>query len=190
MDADRFDTLVLALNSAVPRRVALVGVLSTGLAGLLTRLGAETAEAKKKKRKKCKGGKKKCGKKCIAKTACCVSADCPASANCVSGACVCPNGETNCGDVCVDLATDAANCGACDKVCETDVCVHGACGCTTSLDCPATCGGCGTSVEGGSACVSKPAEQVECDDDDDCPLGAICLDGGDEINNCSAICQG
>jgi hypothetical protein len=188
MDSNRFDTFVRSLGHAVPRRAALVGALGTGLGGLLIQVGVDIAAAKKrKKKKKCKGGKKKCGKKCIAKTACCISADCPAGADCVSGACVCPNGETNCGDVCVDLATDAANCGACGKVCEIDVCVHGACGCTTSLDCPATCGGCGTSVEDGSACVAKPDDEVACDDDDDCPLGAICVDTGG-IPFCSGVC--
>jgi hypothetical protein len=173
MDQDRFDAFVLSLDTGVPRRSALIGTLGTGLAGLLTRLGVETAESKKKKRKKCKGGKKKCGKKCILKTECCGG---------------CDEGETCCDGTCRDLATDVANCGACGNACATAECVHGSCACTGEDDCPDICS-CRSSVEGGSTCIAKPPETVECDDDDDCPLGAICFDTG-ESQICTGVCQG
>jgi hypothetical protein len=39
----------------------------------------------------------------------------------------CPAGETRCGDVCVSLETDDANCGACGVGCGDSTCVAGAC---------------------------------------------------------------
>ncbi|HEU4382059.1 MAG TPA: hypothetical protein VFR85_01050 [Anaeromyxobacteraceae bacterium] len=44
---------------------------------------------------------------------------------CVDGACVCPPGTFDCG-ICVDLATDPANCGRCGIVC-TGACSNGTC---------------------------------------------------------------
>jgi hypothetical protein len=174
MDDNRFDTFVLVLNRVVPRRVALAGVLGTALAGLLTRLGVETAASRKRKRKKCKGDKKKCGKKCILKTACCGG---------------CAAGETCCDGTCRDLAADGANCGACGRVCASATCIHGACGCADGGACPALCD-CRTSVEGELACTAKPGEPfVECENDDDCPLGANCFDAA-VGTICSGVCQG
>jgi len=52
---------------------------------------------------------------------------------------VCPKSETACGDHCVTLDRDAANCGACGRACGTlEVCDAGACGCAPDV---ATCGG-------------------------------------------------
>ena len=40
----------------------------------------------------------------------------------------CPTDQTRCGDACVDLQTDASNCGACGVVCPTgETCLGGAC---------------------------------------------------------------
>jgi hypothetical protein len=150
MDADQFDTFVLSLNSAIPRRGALVGVLGTGLAALLTRFGIETAEAKRRKHRKkmnkCIGGKKKCGKQCFdlqSDAGHCgnCNAPCAASEICADGACTCPTGRVACGDGCVDVQTDAANCGACGNTCiSAEICQSGACVCSAGTDeCDETC---------------------------------------------------
>jgi alpha-tubulin suppressor-like RCC1 family protein len=69
---------------------------------------------------------------------------CGVGAVCSMGACGCPNGLFDCGDVfnaeCSDLTTDARNCGGCGTSCETGfACVDGRCAdideCE-SLDCP------------------------------------------------------
>jgi len=40
----------------------------------------------------------------------------------------CPAGQVLCGDACVDLLSDGANCGACANVCENDrTCTEGVC---------------------------------------------------------------
>jgi hypothetical protein len=188
MDDNRFDAFVCSLDIAIPRRGALVGALGTGLAALLTRIGIETAEAKKRKRKKkCKGGKKKCGKKCIPKASCCKSADCPSGASCVNGGCVCPAGETDCEGTCADLATDGANCGSCGNGCASgEICV--ARFCLTPCEnpssqnpltpCPADPGGFCATVDGIAVCVlgediCPPFARESCDAEP-CPDGRVC----------------
>jgi hypothetical protein len=83
-----------------------------------------------------------------------------------SGGCVAP--ETTCGGVCVSLASDPANCGACGNACTPgEVCSASACtsGCGVGLsNCggscvdlktdPANCGACATPCASGVACVS------------------------------------
>lgn len=68
---------------------------------------------------------------------------CPVEASCVGSgrnrACACPQGQTDCGGQCRDLATDAANCGACGSACATGgSCVGGQCQCPVGTTlCPA-----------------------------------------------------
>jgi hypothetical protein len=66
MDADRFDGLARALSRTPSRRAVSRGLAGLAAGPVLAPLLDWTAsEAKKKRKKKCKGGKKKCGKKCI-----------------------------------------------------------------------------------------------------------------------------
>lgn len=204
MDANRFDVVTRSLSKILSRRAAWGGVFASGLSTVLAHWRTDGADAKKKKKKKCKGNKQKCGKKCILKTECCGgcgeqrccdgicadccdNADCPTGATCEAGFCVCGIGGTNCGDTCADLITDGANCGSCGNACATGSCVNGTCTCLTVDDCPEGCG-CVERAEGGSACATTPETQESCDDDEDCPLGAFCIDAG-VIQFCSGVCQ-
>jgi hypothetical protein len=216
MDADHFDAFILSLDSAIPRRVALAGALGTGLAGLLMRFGVDIVEARKrKKKKKCKGGKKKCGKQCrdlqsdplhcgscgndcdgghgcaagncscpegekdcgeacIPQVACCSDADCGDGGTCVDGTCICPAEKELCGETCVDLATDGANCGACDTACNTNGCVNGFCTCQSQAD----CNGCSCALrleDAEIACTGAPTTQ-SCSVDANCPARSFCRD--------------
>ncbi len=73
----------------------------------------------------------------------------------------CPTGQTRCGDVCVDLSTDGANCGGCGITCGDATCRAGACStmCATSeVACGAMC--CPTDVgcdATGAACAPLDA---------------------------------
>ncbi len=44
----------------------------------------------------------------------------PAGHVCVNGVASCPNGTTDCGGKCIDLATDPDNCGACGMACPVE----------------------------------------------------------------------
>ncbi len=84
--------------------------------------------------------------------------------------CVCADGCVTCGGSCTDLATDAANCGACGEACQTgQVCISGACewpicsydpgfACITTLE--------GTVIDTCNAEWNNP--QTECESDADC----------------------
>jgi hypothetical protein len=178
MDADRFDTFVLSLGSAVPRRVALAGAFGTGFAGLLMRLGVDFAAAKKrKKKKKCKGGKKKCGKKCFdlqTDPLHCGSCGirCDDDMECRDGECVCPEDETECGDTCCPSGQDCVD-GQCEEdLCPPEficplgqACFDGECVCPDGETvCEDTC------CEAGLTCVDGQCEDL-------CPPQLLCLFG-------------
>jgi hypothetical protein len=122
---------------------------------------------------------------------------------CQAGACVCPTGRTNCQGECVDLQTDADDCGSCNTDCGSGgVCTNGACSCpasTTVMACGAQCtdlnsdlGNCGACGEVcnpfgnagqfnacvGGDCVPCGGENQTC-----CTLGPISCTG-------SLTCQG
>jgi len=91
--------------------------------------------------------------------------------------CACDAGLVQCGDACVDLAIDAANCGACGEVCSgDDTCVSGVC--KPAFDCsiydgslvPSGMSWCIQTIEGGGA-VSYPcvhSDSTPCTSSDDC----------------------
>jgi hypothetical protein len=76
----------------------------------------------------------------------------------------CIQSQTLCDKTCVDLATDAANCGTCGMACsDADPCLNGVCGCpagTTAcarscvdlMTRPDNCGACGVSCGIGGSC--------------------------------------
>jgi hypothetical protein len=152
MDARHLDDLAREIGSQLPRR----GVLGA-LGGLAALLAVPTLEAgAKKKKKKCKGGKKKCGKKCIPADQCCTTADCGSKGQCVGGTCVCPAGQKACNGGCIPQALCCQNseCGA------MQTCTNGACTCPGGLSkCGLDC------IEDGLCCQSA-----------DCPDGQHCDD--------------
>lgn len=97
----------------------------------------------------------------------------------------CRNGKKRCGKQCVNLATNAAHCGACGRVCPSGGCVHGACTCAVDEDCPGDCQ-CLFRLEGGKACTTGSGEPP-CDGDEACPLGSFCVN---VIEKCSQPCVG
>jgi hypothetical protein len=134
MDDGRFDAMVRVLGAGAPRRRVLAGLL----AGLPLAFD-ENAAARKKNKKKCKGGKKRCGKACRdlrvdpANCGFCGNAcpnDLPA---CTSGRCEpppCPDGLTRCeGLGCIDTEFNTQNCGATCEPCNffQEACLFGVC---------------------------------------------------------------
>jgi hypothetical protein len=144
------------------------GVAASGLVAIILGLPTinEVDAKKRKKKKKCKGGKKRCGKKCIAKSNCCTDGDCSGGATCQDGTCRCPDGERECEGACIP----------------DDVCCPGEV-CGENCSCRRTVEGTGFCVQGGIliACVQCNSS-AECDDGDQCvPLdcsgsvSAVCM---------------
>ena len=181
MDDRRFDLLAQRLAAGLDRRT-LTAALGAALAGVGVAAAGEAAGAKGKgrrgrgkhgghgghrdhgdggaggqgvapaKKKKCKNGTTKCGKKCRDLTS--DSANCGACGHacgsgegCVGGACAggCGAGQTRCGGNCVDTLTDEGNCGSCGHACGGgETCVGGSCGvsCGSGLQYCAVSGTC------------------------------------------------
>lgn len=197
LDAERFDALVRSLDLRAPRRAAL-GVLGGGLGGLLTRLGVDHTEAKKrKKKKKCKGKKRKCGKKCIPKSKCCKDSNCGDGLQCCNGACIedslccadndcfsiytCEGGfctciddpsDVPCNDVeCCDPATEVCTVTETTSFCQAGGCPAGADVCNDGTI--FFCGGpgacvCTTSVEERTVCTDFAGVCTTCTTDAQC----------------------
>jgi hypothetical protein len=179
LEVSRFDDLTKLLTqdaNGMPRR-SLSRLLAGGalIAALAcVRLGDVAA---KKKRKKCSGGKRRCGRRCVPKSRCCPSAQCRAGLPC---------GATTCGGKC------AGNCAVGIPPCGSDA--DGQCFCTVLDSGQAACvkddipvcsptGGCagcpaGTVCEPASGpciCDSGVACSVPCGRP--FPPGAVAVDG-------------
>jgi hypothetical protein len=132
MEHERFDELIRRLGAApLTRGAALRGLTGGTLAAVLgSALAANETDAKKKKKKKCKGGLTKCtvrrGKKKKS--------------------------------FCVDAQNDLANCGACGNACgggnacNAPACDQGACGTTPTPD--VSCDGGSGTCDAAGRCVA------------------------------------
>ena len=90
---------------------------------------------------------------------------CPTGQVCSQGACKanCQANETKCGVTCVDVKTDAKNCGKCGGACGVGfLCNAGAC----ALDCGVTKTACGSSddagADAGAVCVDTKTDALNC----------------------------
>lgn len=191
MDAERFDRLARSLTTRSRRGFsrALAGFgLAGGLSALLSLADGEAKKRKHRNRKKkCKGSRKKCGKKCIPADGCCTAADCAAGQNCCANECTAPlscgEDTCGCGDVC-KRSPEGHTCqpGGCSA---TDYCHNRSqyqCGSDGDEPCFCT-----TSIDGVNACVKDIAFNCPpCDSDEDCveSLGqpSVCLADGPFCN--------
>lgn len=110
----------------------------------------------------------------------------------------CPEGQSKCGEVCVNLKIDRSNCGVCDTKCEDgQVCSDGKCSvscqkgltkcegtCTNTKTDSKNCGECGTACKAGEVCtegkceIKCPSGQTACNDQ--------CIDTDSDAKNCGA----
>jgi protein-tyrosine-phosphatase len=96
------------------------------------------------------------------------------------GGCLCPAGQVVCGDRCVDVATDVANCGGCGLACGTlEKCTAGACACEPSATrCGDKCFALATDTSHCGACDTACASLQTCDAGScKCPAGSSLCDG-------------
>jgi hypothetical protein len=119
-DASSFDDLAKGLASGtLSRRKALRMMGAAMVGGALASIPGVAWAAKP-------GG---CASGVTCKGKCCaVGASCVGRGR--NQACACPQGQSVCGGVCRDLATDVLNCGACGSACGAGLsCVGGQCRC-------------------------------------------------------------
>jgi hypothetical protein len=112
----------------------------------------------------------------------------------------CPQGQTRCGETCVDIQTDTAHCGQCDHPCASELgagtCIDGVCACasgTTRCDdvCvntdrdPLNCGTCGTECADSEECVGGAcaAAQTVCQQGQT-RCGDACVNTTSDAANC------
>lgn len=130
LDGNHFDAFVRSFR-LVPRRTTIGALLGAGLAALTIGRGplGHDAEAKKRRNKRCRGGKKTCRNRCIPKEDCCTDANCGENERCAGGTCeTCLGQGTDC--------TDDAQC--CTGICDTytDKCQQVRVNCESNGDCP------------------------------------------------------
>lgn len=176
MDGSQFDRLARKLGETRTRR----GVAAfLAAAGTLPLLGIAGAEARKKKKKKCKAPKVKCGKKCLAASSCCTDADCGGNGVCQGTACSCFVGFHACGGTCI---ADGACCS--DADCGVGVCANGDCRCLSGQKaCGEKCipaSACCADADCGSPC--KTCQNNVCRGG--CSAGQTCLANG----SCGKTC--
>ena len=217
MDGSQFDHLA---RRWATRRTAIGGLIAgvAGLAGLdaEAKKGRRKAHAEarkkqhapvlaeKKKKKKCKGGTLKCGKKlCVnastdAQNCGACGRRCGTGQACVRGVCTttgpvaCPSGQIRCGGRCVDPGSDEAHCGGCDQACQGDLtCLNGTCGCADS----------GDTLCDGNLCVDILTDDAHCGGCANAPCGdgkrcqgGQCLAAGpypcDDVYDCGGAFRG
>jgi hypothetical protein len=215
MDGSHFDALSRALAAGHPRRRLMRLLSRLLLSGPLTlgTLAESTAKHKHKHKHRHKKRKKKQRKRRAPPLGCIANCDrricgsdgcggscgaCGSGRQCCSGECIpagqccngsCGGGLTCCAGICADLATNPAHCGACGRSCRSFACLNGACTCSGTTDCPATCV-CIRRQQGfPSACAASAAiGAIICDEDLDCNVGSVCANSTPAT--CSQPCSG
>jgi hypothetical protein len=171
VDHQRFDRLLRAAYRSLAAKRTRRGVL----AALLVLVAPLGAEAGRKKKKKCKGGKKRCRKTC-----------CLPNQGCRNGKCQCATKEDACGTVCCP---------------SSQACINGACGCPEAAcavaldptdDVNEACF-CAEAVDGQFHCFADlfcgdPPQT--CTATTECDAGEICnLVSCQNVSRCSPVCS-
>ena len=140
MDDARFDRLAAALATASTRR-GLIFPFITGVLVVPGRVHQDVAA--RKKRKKCKGNRKKCGKRCIPITNCCTSRQCPLNDVCRNGRCAncvssddCPSPSSCQQGACEDGRCVFANLDGGTTICGVGACERSVIRCIDGVEQP------------------------------------------------------
>lgn len=176
MDEMRFDTLARSIGVG-SRRIGLQLLAGSVVGGLVDQIWVnESVARKRKKKKKCKGGTRKCGKKCIAPGSCCSADECGAGGACVGGICFCSAGLQLCQRRCIpdDACCDVNDCEL-GKACLSNGSCATPCTFPTGTECNMDCGGCSfPSAEGSPHCIGIAQPGGSCASTAECPRGQHC----------------
>ena len=119
-----------------------------------------------------------CGVKCDDGVAC-VEGKCGVEEPvCTSGACLCSDAQTLCGDSCIDTQSNLFNCGDCDKACVSgQKCTSGSCACDAPEEVCA------------DTCVDKNTDENNCGNCGKvCGVGQTCNSGSCECDGSTTMC--
>lgn len=176
MDEARFDTLARSIGVG-SRRTWLQLLAGSVVGGLVAQNRVTDSLARKrKKKKKCKAGTRKCGKKCIAPGSCCSADECGAGGACVDGICFCGAGLQLCRGKCIS-ANACCDVNDCDpgKVCLSNGSCATVCTFPGGAECNMVCSGCSfPSAEGPSHCTGIAQPGGNCASTAECPRGQHC----------------
>jgi len=177
MDGSHFDGIVRGLATTLTRRRALAGLFGLAVAGAASE--ASAAE----RRRPCQ----RLGVQCTRDGQCCSgicrTQELPGRRR--RQVCACPAGLQACRGECVEVESDASNCGACGQSCNGGECIAGECTIACRQfdapcdDDPASC--CADLIcdsSSGSKCLKKVG--ATCQEDNDCsdlPISTGCIGG-------------
>jgi hypothetical protein len=95
----------------------------------------------------------------------------------------CTNGQSACGDACVDMSRDTLNCGKCNNACPgAQACVSGTCTAVCPSGKDVMCG----ADAGKPTCVNTQSDNENCGScGHQCAIGQVCA-GGNCVDGCSS----
>lgn len=101
----------------------------------------------------------------------------------------CPEGQTRCGDACVDLAGDPAHCGGCDEACaDGGVCADGEC--ATVADCTVeACPGLTYCDQASKKCLPGCAFNPQCGAGEYCDTASHTCACNEGFHDCDGVCK-
>lgn len=129
MDVNRFDQMARQVSHGnrrtFGRTLGWLALFGGGSSAFPPFDGDAKRKGKGKgKKKTCKGGTKKCGKRCISADQCCTTDECAPTFGCINGVCQCDTSWRLCGDRCVHNGSccTTADCSRMSLYCANDVC--------------------------------------------------------------------
>jgi Cys-rich repeat protein len=117
---------------------------------------------------------------------CTQDANCPSGRVCTNNTCQCPTGQQSCGGQCVDVLSDAQNCGNCGNACNAgSACQAGTCACGTGMTL------CGGGIGGFGQCRDLQTDARSCGTcGNACPTGQLCDAGKCACRTGETLCNG
>jgi len=165
VDGTQFDRLTRAFARVGTRRQVVAGAAAVAIGAGVA--GADAAT-------RCRAGRQTCQRdnQCCSGI-CRRGKDVPLKDR---NRCACGDGETQCGNACVDLAHDERNCGACGRRCRSgDLCCPD--GCRDAKTDEENCGACGNHCDTGEGCANGSCVDLTTDPLNCGAIGHVCKHG-------------
>jgi len=197
MESQRFDALARMLGAPLSR-MGFIGTMAGGVAGSLFRIRTVGAQANEEASLVCHDGHTRwvdadelptylddggTEGPCCLQTKVCRPDQIVRATQSGRCRCACPEDQLACDGVCVDVASDLANCGACGAVCsDGEICDSGSCVFVEDSVCgPARCDRVFAFVLDEETCYATGGYLVEVDSEPVTDWCCFCRDAGDGV---------